>query len=46
LQFTEEEGERNKILVLNDETRNQTQEIRAIAEAEQDESCSDTIREE
>jgi hypothetical protein len=45
LQFTEEEGERNKIRVLNDETRNQMQEIRAIAiaEAEQDESCSDTM---
>jgi hypothetical protein len=42
LQFTEEERERNKTRVLNDET----QEIRsiAIAEAEQDKSCSDTIK--
>jgi hypothetical protein len=46
LQFTEEERERNKTRVLNDETRNQTQEIRsiAIAEAEQGKSCSDTIK--
>jgi hypothetical protein len=43
-----EEEEGNEIRVLNDETRNQTQEIRvvAITEAEQDKSRSDTIREE